>query len=439
MTTRFLLVTAGICALLLMGTDWPQWRGPNRDGKAVGFAAPTTWPKELSEKWKVPIGDGVATPALVGDKLFVFTRQGDDEIIRCLDAASGKELWQHKYAAAPAEGPAGRFPGPRASPTVANGKVLTVGVRGKLTCLDAASGKVAWEKDDFAGTWPQFFSASSPIVVDGLCIAPLGGRGKGGVVAYDLASGNEKWKWSGDAAAYGSPVLAALNGTKVIITPTERNLVALAAADGKVLWQVMYSQGRYNAASPIIEGQTLVYAGPGEGMSAEKLEKQGAELNAKPLWKNGDNSLIYNTPVLKDGFLYGISTTNALFCVKADTGQTAWTAPLGSPTAAPTAAPKGDQPPAKDQDKGKGFGGKGGKGGRGGGGGGGFGSVVDAGSVLVALTPAGQLVIFQPTATEFKQVASYKVAEEGTYAYPVLSGNRIFIKDRDSVALLMID
>ena len=141
---------------------------------------------------------------------------------------------------------------------------------------------------------------------------------------------------------------------------------------------------------------------------------------------NTDNSLIYNTPALKDGLLYGISTTNVLFCVKEDNGETAWSAPLsGQGSQPPPAAP----PP-----------GKGGKGGRGGGGGNaGYGSVVDAGSVLVALTPEARVVVFQPSGSEFKQVASYKVADEGTFAYPVLTGNRIYIKDKDAVTLWTLE
>src|SRR5438477_9301398 len=92
-----------VACMLLLGADrvwaqdWPQWRGPNRDAKVTGFLVPKTWPKELTQKWKVPVGDGVATPALVGDKLYVFARQDGNEIIRCLDAATGKELWLDKY------------------------------------------------------------------------------------------------------------------------------------------------------------------------------------------------------------------------------------------------------------------------------------------------------------------------------------------------------
>ena len=167
------------CVMLLsvngaVAQDWPQWRGPNREAKASGFQVPATWPKDLTEKWKVAVGGGDATPALVGDKLFVFTRQGADEVLRCLDAANGKEIWQDKYESQPATAPAGGpHAGPRSSPAVADGKVVTLGVRGLLSCYDAATGKKLWRKDEIQG-WPRFFASSSPIVVDGLCIAAAG-------------------------------------------------------------------------------------------------------------------------------------------------------------------------------------------------------------------------------------------------------------------------
>jgi outer membrane protein assembly factor BamB len=120
-TTTRRMVALVACALLLRATgagaqDWPQWRGPNRDARATGFTAPKTWPKELTEKWRVTVGDGVATPALVGDKLFVFTRESGKEILRCLSAADGKELWSDKYEAEGATRPADAFSGPRCSP-----------------------------------------------------------------------------------------------------------------------------------------------------------------------------------------------------------------------------------------------------------------------------------------------------------------------------------
>src|SRR5437867_5659008 len=220
--------------------DWPQWRGPDRDGKASRFDAPKTWPKQLTQKWEVTVGEGVATPALVGAKLYVFSRQEGNEVTRCLDVATGNELWQDKYESAGASGPASGFSGPRSSPTVADGKVVTLGVRGMLSCLDAATGKKLWRKDDFQA-WPNFYPSSSPLIVDGLCIAQLGGRDNGAIVAYDLATGNQKWKASGDGPGYASPALMNVSGTKLVIAETERRIVALSAADGKVAWETPFA------------------------------------------------------------------------------------------------------------------------------------------------------------------------------------------------------
>jgi outer membrane protein assembly factor BamB len=398
--------------------DWSQWRGSNRDSKVSGFTAPKTWPKELAQKWKVTVGQGDATPALVGDKLYVFARQEGGEITRCLDAATGKELWQDKYDALGATGPASGHAGPRSSPAVVSGKVVTLGVRGVLSCLDAATGKMLWRKDDFQGAWPQFFTASSPIIVDGLCIAELGGPGNGGIAAYDLGTGEQKWKWTDDAPAYASPMLLTLGGTKLVVAQTAKKMVALGAADGKLAWEKPFAT-RYNASTPIVDGQTIIYGGSGQGFKAVKLTKEADGFVAKELWSNADKSVLYNTPVLKNGLLFGLTEGNEFFCLNAQTGQTAWSAPAGPADAA---------------------GGGGGGGGRGRGGGrGGYGSIIDAGSVLLALTPSSQLIAYEPSDKQYTELARIKVADTQTYAQPVVSGKRIFIKDQDSVTLWTID
>jgi outer membrane protein assembly factor BamB len=431
--------------------NWPQWRGPNRDAKATGFKAPADWPKELAQKWKVAVGDGVSTPALVDHKLFVFSRIGNKEVVRALEVGTGNELWKDEYEAESPRGGAARFPGPRASPTYADGKLITLGVHGTLTCFDAATGAKVWRKENSA--LPQFAPASSPIVIDGTCIAQVGSEEKGGIVGYDLASGEEKWNWTDDGPGYASPNLLTIDGTKLIVALTDKNIVALNAADGKELWQVANKQGRYNSTTPIVNGQIVIYAGPERGMTSVVLEKQGSDLAKKENWRKGETSLVFNTPVLRDGSLYGISNLNAIFCTSASTGETAWTAPITDPNAVSPPADAKKSEEAKSGEKGadsakadEGKGGKGpggfGKGGggrRGGGGGGGYGSVVDAGSVLVALNPTGQLIFFEPNEKEFKQLARYKVADGDTYAYPILSGNRIFIKDKDSLTLWTLE
>jgi len=476
--------------------DWSQWRGDHRDGKVAEFSPPPTWPKELTKQWDVAIGNGVATPSLVGDRLYTFSRQEGNEIIRCLDAATGNEIWKDSYETEGATGPSGSFPGPRATPTVADGKVVTLGVRGILSCLDTATGKVLWRKDDFAGQWPRFFVSSSPIVVDGRCIAQLGGDDDGAIVAYDLATGDERWRADGLSPSYASPMLVDVGGMKVVVAATQDALVGVDIADGKVVWKIQFTQGRYNAATPIVDGQTLILAGPGSGISAIALAKDGSELKEEQLWTNTDNSVQFSSPVLRDGLIFGLSNNNTLFCIKTDTHETAWSAPLGGTTPpgggpmgpggrrdrgnrpggeartddrADTALPRGvaarlvaatagqlaqatqtpategqggdraTQSPTEGERRGNRNRQGGGRRGRGGRGGGGYGSVVDAGSVLLVLTPASELVVFEPSATEFKELARYKVADTPTYVYPVTSGKRIITKDQDNVTLWTVE
>ncbi len=434
--TLFLFFALSLVPLRAHAEDWPQWRGANRDAKVTSFKAPASWPKELKQAWKLSVGDGVATPALVGDRLYVFARQEGNEIVRCLEASSGKVIWQDKYPAKPATGPSGGFAGPRSSPVVNQGKVVTLGVSGTLSCFDTADGKLLWRKDDTKNNLPTFFTSSSPMIVDDLCLVQLGGgdmnRGgrdaKGMIVAYDLATGTEKWKWDGDGTAYASPVLQTLDGKKVMVAETAKNIVGISLPDGKLLWQTAFAvEGRgYNASTPLVEGSMIIFGGFNRGTRAMKIEKQDDKYSAKELWTNKDNSVIYNTPVIKNGLLFALSSTDNLFCINVESGKTAWTAPLQQRPA--TAA----NPPAEKGPPGKG-------GGRGMRSGGGYGNIIDAGSVLLVLTPKSPLIIAEMSDKEFKQIASYKVGEGDTYAYPVVDGNRIFIKDKDSVTLWTLE
>ena len=201
--------------------DWPQWRGPQRDGKASGFKAPEKWPEKLAQKWKVVVGIGDSTPALVNGKLYTFGRQDADEVIQCLDATSGKQIWENRYPAGHVvTGPPARHPGTRSSPAIADGKLCALGVGGILSCLDAQSGTVLWRKqssDDYQGIHWNSDTGMSPLLQDGTCFVHVGGKTNGAMFAFDLATGAPKWKWTGDGPAFSSPVVMTVGATKQLV------------------------------------------------------------------------------------------------------------------------------------------------------------------------------------------------------------------------------
>ncbi|MCH9022062.1 MAG: PQQ-like beta-propeller repeat protein, partial [Planctomycetes bacterium] len=276
-------------------------------------------------------------------------------------------------------------------------------VGGVLSCLNAETGKVLWRKDPYPKIMPTFFTSSSPMIVGTAVIAQLGKAGNGAIIAFDLATGNEKWKWAEEGPEYASPVVLTVDGTQQIVTLTDKSIVGVAAADGKLLWKLPFPSARraYNAATPIVLGQTIIYTGAGRGTHAVKIEKQGDGFIAKKLWSNPDLAPQYNTPVLKDGFLFGLSNRGYLFCINAEDGTTAWTDTTRR--------------------------------------GSGFAAIISAGSVILALPSSSDMVVFKPDGKAYVEIAKYEVADSPTYAHPIISGKRIFIKDQESIALWTIE
>ena len=281
--------------------------------------------------------------------------------------------------------------------------MVTLGASGILSCLDASTGKLLWRKDPFPGVVPMFFTSMSPMIVDGLCIAHLGGAGNGALLAYDMSSGNEKWRWAEEGPDYGSPVLLTIEGKKLIVTPTEKSIVGVALSDGKLLWKLPFIpvSRAYNAATPIVNGNTVIFTGAGRGTHAVKIEKKGEDFVVGELWSNADLAVQFNTPVLKENVLYGYSNTGSLFCIDATNGQTAWTDAI-----------KHDRS--------------------------GFAGMLDLGPVIMALPSSSELIVFKPLKEEYQELAKIKIAESPTYATPIVAGNRIFIKDEKTITLWKI-
>ena len=403
------LILIVFCTILLIDSnltlsqDWTQWRGTTRDSKVTGFKAPAIWPAELKLEWKVNAGFGDATPVLAGNKIYLNTRQGDQEIILCLDATSGKELWKNGYASMAVTGPsASQHPGPRGTPAVSNGKIVTFGASGILSCLDASTGKLIWRKDNPTNAFPAFFTGASPLIADGMCILHIGKNDDGQVMAYDLNSGNEKWKWTGEGPSYSSPSVMTIDGKKLLIVITEKNIMALGLSDGKQLWQIAtpVQQRYYNCVSPYIDGQTIYLTGQGTGTKAIKVEKSGNDYITKELWSNAEVGAKWNTPILKDGFLYGFTDQKRIYCLNAATGQTAWI----------------DNAINSD-----------------------FSTIIDCGSVIVGLTSTCNLLVLKPDNKACTEVVKYKVSDTSIYGYPVISGNIIYIKDTENLMMFKLN
>jgi outer membrane protein assembly factor BamB len=380
--------------------DWPQWRGPARDGVVGAFSAPAAWPERLTRKWKVDVGLGYATPVLVGDRVYMFSRQGDNEVLAALDAASGKEIWAFKYAAPFAISPAAarHEKGPKSTPTFSEGRLFTLGMSGIVTAVDAASGKQLWQKPATAPQ-PLYHTGMSPLVDRGLVIVHVGGHNQGSLTAYDVKTGAVKWHWDGDGPGYGSPMAVEVDGTRQIVTFTQENVVGVAAATGELLWKRPFSTPfSQNAITPILYSQTIIVSGLDQGVSAFRIVKKNGAWTTENVWENTQVSLYMTNGVIVNDTLVALSHKNSgqFFALDAKTGKTIWTGP---PRQAANAA------------------------------------IARAGDLLFALKDDGDLVVARTGAKGLETIRTYTVADSATWAAPAISGDRFFVKDVASLAL----
>jgi outer membrane protein assembly factor BamB len=406
--TRRTLIAAIVIAGLVSvseaqspSSDWLQWRGPNRDGAIPAFAAPAQWPEKLVQRWKVEVGLGYATPLVAGNRVYLFSRLGDNETMSALDAGTGKVLWQTGYAAPftmhSAAVPHG--PGPKSTPTLVNGKLFAIGMTGVVTAFDAASGKQLWQKPG-SKVVPVYTShAFSPLADGGLVIFHVGGHNEGALTAFDMNTGDVKWSWKGDGPGYGSPIVANLGGIRQIVTITQAKLVGVDPATGALLWERPFVSGNNtNAITPILYGQTLIVSGNGDPTHAVRVSRQDNKWVTEKVWENADVPLRFSNGVVAANRFFSLSTRNSgqYFSVDAASGKTLW---LSEPRQAGNAA------------------------------------IAMAGDLIFTLEDDGELVVLRNSATAFEPLRRYKVAETQTWTQPAISGNRIFVKDVSSLTL----
>jgi outer membrane protein assembly factor BamB len=324
--------------VLLVGTrtgladDWPQWLGPQRDGVSKETGLLTTWPdKGPPLGWQSKIGEGFSGPVVAGQRLIVFHRLGDNEVVESFDAATGKPQWKFDYPTRYVD-QYGKGNGPRSTPVVSGKHVFTLGAEGALHCLDLDSGKKIWGRninDDYKVPESFFGVATSPLVVADLLLVNVGGKGAG-IVAFSTVDGKERWKATSDGASYSSPVVATINGQRLAVFFTRAGVAMLEPATGKMRFAKRWrsrNDASVNAATPLVIGDLLFFSSSYEtGALLLKVGKQDVE----EVWSNDDSmSNHFSTCVVYQDYLYGFhgrqETGAALRCVELKTGKVLWT------------------------------------------------------------------------------------------------------------------
>ena len=324
-------------AMPAMGDDWPQWRGPDRDGvwHETGIIGKFPQP-QLEIKWRTPISGGYSGPTVASGRVYVSDRveqPAESERVLCLDAQSGKILWTDAYPCAYAG--LGYPDGPRASVTIDDGRAYSLGSMGHLRCHDAATGKLLWRKDpgsDYMLAKVPWGISASPLVEKDLLIVQVGARPGGCIVAFDKRTGDEKWRAMDDKVSYSSPVIIEREGRRMLLCWTGENLAALDPATGKVFWKFPTPPVKMviNAASPVVAGDRIFLACFYDGayLLGMKYDPPAVE----KIWRRvgeseKDTDALHSTistPLVEGKHIYGVDSYGQFRCLEAATGNRIW-------------------------------------------------------------------------------------------------------------------
>lgn len=317
--------------------DWQQWRGPQRDG-TLGQAPVETWPANLTQLWQVPVGLGHSSPVVVGEQVFIFSREDDDEVLRALALADGKELWKVRYTAPFSTNivALGHGKGPKSTPAVADGRVCTFGITGILSCFATKDGSLAWRKDfssyeraaDFCG------HGLSPLIDDGTVYVNFGNETNGSIAAFELATGRFRWEAKKIRPSYASPMIYDIAGQRQLITLTFDAIVGLDPKDGKLLWQYPYEDKyRQNIPTPLrlkqADGDLLFFGNVDNGSMGAKLERANESWQLKPVWSQAALTWYMSSPVTDGQYLYSFTNKEKgqLVVLEPLSGKVLWRSP----------------------------------------------------------------------------------------------------------------
>lgn len=387
----------------MSAADWPQWRGPNRDGHVpANSITVTSLPKEPKVVWRLQIGGGVSSPVVADGKLVYLDAQDGKEVAHLIDAKTTKEIWKTPFA----EMYQDEFgPGPRCTPVLDGDRVFVQSVKGEFCCLNLADGKKLWgvsfEKDfgvQFLGPGggggigaAQRRGNIGSAVVDGeRVIVPVGSTNGATLVCFDKKTGKQIWKTGNDETAYSSLLLATLVGKKQVVAFTAHSLLGVEPETGKILWEVpLKSDANRHAVTPVIFGSRIVVCSFTLGMVCIEVENSGGKFTARQAWANKEQRISLSTPLLMDGCLYTQGPMKTFISVDANTGRLNWS----------------------QSNIGKSYC-----------------SMVGLGKNFLVLTEAGELMLLAPDSKKFAPLGRAQICGN-TWSYPAYMDGKLFVRE----------
>jgi outer membrane protein assembly factor BamB len=387
---------------IIENVGWPEFRGPRRDGTVPAVTLDTDWqahpPKEL---WRRKVGPGWSSFAVAGHSIFTQEQRGDVEVVSCYDADTGAQRWIHQSPVRFWESVAGA--GPRATPTLKDGRLFAVGGTGLVHCLNPSTGAVIWQRDlavDAARKPLMWGYASSPLVVGDVVLVYAGGADDKGVFAYDIHSGEPRWSVPAGDHSYSSPQRATVAGHEWVLMLTNTGLSAIDPENGTNAWTYEWQYEGYRTLQPLVVEDSGILLGTGMGTGTRRVDVTltGGDAQINDRWTSLEMKPDFNDYVAHKGYLYGFDH-NFFASIDLETGKRLW--------------------------KKRGYG---------------NGQVLllpDADQLLV-LAETGEVVVLRANPKELEELARVKVLSDKTWNHPVLVGNRLYVRNGEEAVCLEV-
>lgn len=394
MAERMVVVIMGVCLGVATGlaqapaaggdgADWPQWRGPDRSGISKDTKWNAASVKDAKVAWKANVGDGYSSVVVKGPRLFTAGNRENKDIVWCLDAKTGAEVWKQSYACSK-----GDYPGPRATPAVDGDLVYMFSREGHITCLKASDGAIVWQKHavaDFQAKNTQWGFSSSPIIEGDLLLLNAGPCG----LALNKKTGDKVWSSGPGVGGYSAAAVYTLNNKPAVTFFSQKSIRGADLKTGQELWSFPWETSYdVHAADPVVVGSQVFFTS-GYGRGCALLDISGPEV--KKIYENKTLCSQFSSTVFMDGHIYGI-TGNAgngnLVCLDIKTGVEKWKQNLG------------------------------------------FGSLIAVGDKLIVLNEKGSLFVADASPTGYKEVATAATVLSATcWTSPVFCRGVIYCRN----------